>query len=342
MIVYGNISDETAAIYVNGMAGVNNGDGTWMATNVPVSASGMASFDVSAIPTGGGDPDYNTNVEKTAEIIMVDYQETKTTKAQGSTWWWNDTLIEKYSAQPYAGADGHWLQPYQAQADYLESGNMESAYSEEYLLNWSPTNDSEVYTAGGTTIYDGPIVDGTPWIPDQDQTWGCASCGPGYEAAFMTHYFANNVHWHYDLGSYTEDLAVTAKTQLKLYTSGKAGINHLNLFCINAGATSYGRPPTEDGDDYPWWSTPSPTVNPSQLQALGKQVGADGNLWVALPDGASPDLNLWLPMFQHYNATATVQKYEPRISARGNGVNYDDLSVTNPEYCVGQNLTFLH
>jgi hypothetical protein len=26
------------------------------------SASGVASFDVSAIPTGGGDPDYNTNV----------------------------------------------------------------------------------------------------------------------------------------------------------------------------------------------------------------------------------------------------------------------------------------
>ena len=46
----GTISDNTVAIWANGVEGVNNGDGTWDATNVPVSAGGTASFQVSAYP----------------------------------------------------------------------------------------------------------------------------------------------------------------------------------------------------------------------------------------------------------------------------------------------------
>src|SRR5665213_2413081 len=136
---------------------------------------------------------------------------------------------------------------------------------------WSDTDPSglEIYTIGGVLNYAGPIIwndDATYFyyfaavsIPDQDQMWGCASCGPGYESAWMTHYYANNVHYHYDLGGGgTEDLAVTARTWMKLYTGGKAGVNRQNLFCINAGATEYGRPPMDyEPPFYPWWSTPS-------------------------------------------------------------------------------------
>jgi len=73
---------------------------------------------------------------------------------------------------------------------------------------------------------------------------------------------------------------------------------------------------------------------------LGKYLGADGNLWIALPDNASLDLFIAAPP-RHYDAWASPTKYKLRISARGNGINYDDLSVTNPEFCVGQNLTFV-
>jgi hypothetical protein len=43
----------------------------------------------------------------------------------------------------------------------------------------------------------------------------------------------------------------------------------------------------------------------------------------------------------YYGFTVVRQKCTLTIKARGNGINYDDLSVTNPEFCVGQLLTFI-
>ena len=67
--VSGVISDPSYQVWVNGVPGTNNGDGTWNAYNVPISASGVASFDLSAT-NGGGDPDASTNVYKPAEIVI--------------------------------------------------------------------------------------------------------------------------------------------------------------------------------------------------------------------------------------------------------------------------------
>jgi hypothetical protein len=75
----GSISDTSAAVWVNGVQGINNGNGTWSATNVPISSSGVASFDMSAIPSGGGDPDASTNVDKPDEIIIMKGDEKWTT-----------------------------------------------------------------------------------------------------------------------------------------------------------------------------------------------------------------------------------------------------------------------
>ena len=50
--VAGTVSDSSDAIWVNGVQGTNNGDGTWSATNVPVSTGGVANFDVTAYPSG--------------------------------------------------------------------------------------------------------------------------------------------------------------------------------------------------------------------------------------------------------------------------------------------------
>ena len=40
------------AVWVNGMQGTNNGDGTWLANKVPVTVGGVASFDITAYPPG--------------------------------------------------------------------------------------------------------------------------------------------------------------------------------------------------------------------------------------------------------------------------------------------------
>ena len=67
--VSGVISDPTYQVWVNGVQGTNNGDGTWNAYNVPVSSSGVASFDLSA-KNASGNPDATTNFYKQPEIVI--------------------------------------------------------------------------------------------------------------------------------------------------------------------------------------------------------------------------------------------------------------------------------
>ncbi len=325
--VSGIISEPDYSVWVNGVQGTNNGDGTWSADNVPVSASGVASFDMNA-SSSGGDPYANTNIDKPAEIVLVGYDETKSSQYDsGFGDYYNVNWTKNYSTPPTKGY-----------ADVTSYGVEEGwGYSYENTLTWTDTNNTMVDTDNGEITYSGPIPDWYYWvdsqptdIPDQDQVWGCASCGPGYLAAYMTHYFANNVHWHYDLGGgSTADLTITARTRQKLYTGGKANSHRRNLFQLQCGATEYGKPPGGS-----WWGTPGTDMDKSRLRALGKWVGADGNLWVMLPDNASPDLLLNAPA-RHYNAWVTQQKYKLELTASTNGTPVY-LSTNTPEFCVGQ------
>lgn len=53
----GKISDPAYAVWVNGVKGKNNGDGTWSAANVPVNHGGTASFDATAYAPNEKQPD---------------------------------------------------------------------------------------------------------------------------------------------------------------------------------------------------------------------------------------------------------------------------------------------
>lgn len=55
--VTGTISDTTYAIWVNGVKGRNNGDGTWSASNVPVDSGGTASFTATGYEPNEQQPD---------------------------------------------------------------------------------------------------------------------------------------------------------------------------------------------------------------------------------------------------------------------------------------------
>jgi hypothetical protein len=53
----GKISDSTYAVWVNGVKGHNNGDGTWSASNVPTTAGGTASFTMTGYAPTEQQPD---------------------------------------------------------------------------------------------------------------------------------------------------------------------------------------------------------------------------------------------------------------------------------------------
>jgi hypothetical protein len=53
----GEISDPTYAVWVNGVKGTNNGDGTWSANNVPTTSGGTASFTMTGYAPNEQQPD---------------------------------------------------------------------------------------------------------------------------------------------------------------------------------------------------------------------------------------------------------------------------------------------
>ena len=55
--LYGTVSDASYAIWVNGVKGHNNGDGTWSASNVPVNDGGTASFTATGYAPSEQQPD---------------------------------------------------------------------------------------------------------------------------------------------------------------------------------------------------------------------------------------------------------------------------------------------
>ena len=172
-------------------------------------------------------------------------------------------------------------------------------------------------------------------LPDEDLwAFGWADVIP---PQWIYHYWANNVQQHLVSGSWAADIAVTARTTMKLFTGGKATIQRRNLIQLQCGAEAYGTalPSDQWGPVFAEWAgVPKTPIAAAKLRALGQWVGSDGNLWLALPDNEALTLNLSAPA-QHYNAWATPTKYPVTITANGN-----DLSVTNPEFCVGQKVTF--
>ncbi len=120
--------------------------------------------------------------------------------------------------------------------------------------------------------------------------------------------------------------AFTAPSTFKLRTGGKTGVSRQNLFQISCTATQI-----LDLID----QTREAPILPQNVQIMGKKLGADGNLYVALPDNDERDITPQTSGVDYYDFNLDKQKFNLTIKANGN-----DLSATNPEFCVGQNVSF--
>lgn len=109
--VNGTVSDTNVAIWVNGVQGTNNGDGTWRVDNVPVSPGGVASFDLSTISPGASDPAVSANLVKEDKLVLESakwdnihsllggesFYETSKHRTKGSfSWGQGGTLHDEY------------------------------------------------------------------------------------------------------------------------------------------------------------------------------------------------------------------------------------------------------
>jgi hypothetical protein len=125
-----------------------------------------------------------------------------------------------------------------------------------------------------------------------------------------------------------------AQTTLRLRTGGKAASHRQNLFSFQCTANEITQPR--------WWSevTAAPStrpIPPGQITAgdLG-QVGSDGWLYKALPDGADMDVTPRTSR-NFYNFNISRTKHQLWITANGIPLA-DDKVIPSAKFCVGQKI----
>ena len=123
-----------------------------------------------------------------------------------------------------------------------------------------------------------------------------------------------------------------ADAVMMLQTGGKGLSQRENLWRLTAPATQYC--PKDIGA-----SAPDVTFSPqpiawTNIQILRSALGSDGNLWKLLPDNMEVDVTPKVPGVDYFGFGVNTQEYTLTITANGK-----DLSVTNPEFCVGQKVS---
>jgi hypothetical protein len=301
--VSGTVSDSSAAISVNGVQGTNNGNGTWSAANVPVSASGVASFIINATPTNDADPAILTNVDKAAEIVI------------DSAHWTNGNFLNSGPDFPEGTRDrviGNFT--------WGKGGLITETFSD------LDTNQTVIGTewkyltlsSNGTAITFIQITNSGGFNY-------ATNAGPG-TGAYAIKQEIGALSWSGFEGGNPQGWDESSQMKMALHTGGKSKSIAQGLFALTATATNI-------------FVTNSPVNIPyPQITVDGTTLGSDGLAWKVYQDNGSPDVT---PKVQTdmYGFTVDKQKYEPYIQA--SGIRLDpDIIASNAEFCVGQKMVF--
>jgi hypothetical protein len=309
--VTGKIGDPDDTVEVNGVEGVNNGDGTWEADNVPTygNGTGTATFDAAAFAAGQTTPASGAtqSVDTGAAVHVVSYNENETDKTHSSNGSTSKvTLMKEYSAQYSTGQTPPTYSESVKSETVGTSSNETSDTSASY--EWSDTNAVgtvewyEDYTPD--TNDDESGTNAINWPADGYGELGSIPDYDGTSGAYAYHYCAKgaNCSWDYGGGD-TEETTLSASTKANLYVGGKAQVGKQVLVCVTYTAEEIDQPATGGhitalGNDMTTLST-----------ALGQQVNSYEHVWILVPEGAVMGATLTAPP-DHYAADATdVVKY---------------------------------
>jgi hypothetical protein len=352
--VSGNISDPSYAVWVNGVQGTNNGDGTWSAANVPVSSGGVASFDVSAV--NGGDPAISVNTNKPATLYFQGYTE------------WRTALLQAYESQGteqwYSQENHHWMSGNGAggsgSADIIytgwDTGNCVQTIT--WTGIWPASSWPDVVGGFQEVVF---LPDGDDWpytnTPDLESEH-CDVVEPvgndNWEDMWMG--YPESLNCSVPPGNYGGGCAGSfsrhAQGTWHLQTGGKALVQRQNLFQLTATATEVlnklalpmydgGMVYYGDGDANPnghGYDSATQVIPPQNITMDGKPVGSDGNQWRMYADNDDHDVTPRVKNNDFYTFNVSTQKYTLTILASSSTTN-TDLSTAAPEFCVGQQVT---
>ncbi|MEI8288891.1 MAG: hypothetical protein WCH99_05415 [Verrucomicrobiota bacterium] len=354
----GTISDPTYAVWVNGVQGINHGDGTWSAENVPTTIGGVAIFNVAVYPpseapaaSSGGNGENPTtpnasqstgNSDKPTRMY-VDYHYQSCRSSDDSGWKGYDAngVLKDSLIDNTATFHRHfWFDGDESYGSGSGEDNLTSYYygiTNGYAHQWTeemiwpkcywPNLTSGTHTATGD--YDWETFDSIVDPP----AIGWEHCN--VKNPINSHWEEDDDGLHYqgwDNSEYTR----FAQTKVRLQTGGKAIPGRQSLWCFTGGATKildkqaqppFGLASTEE------------ITNKTRITigAMGK-LGADGKRWVALPDGQ--DLNVTPEVGEDfYTFSVSWQKYKLTILANDYPLAEDRVRP-QAYYCVGQKIGF--
>ena len=351
-------------VWVNGVKGTNNGDGTWNAGNVPVSAGGVASFDISA-SSDGGDPYNNTNWDKPARWYQKTYDEHMHSEINPNIPA-SDTYPFYYTVNGLYDETLHWMNG-QSGCDGIIWNETDTdrdpfdpyvkADSETENFNWPATGVPETrsYTNVETTAYssytNGPSTNTFSGTDDPP----VFSAGNFYnehcdvKAAFMygdlggiKSCLAEVYPWSFvPMGAYWKvaPYTRTAHTTWELQTGGKALSRQQNLFCLSATAAE--QPSKLGWGNWNYGIMPQTSIPAQNITIDVKPLGNDGNQWRTYPDNVTRDITPRVKNQDFYTFNVTPQKYELKIQVN-DAVTLDPDEVVDgaTNFWVGQYMSF--
>ena len=278
------------------------------ADNVPITAGGVASFDLAS--SGGSSPANNNNASQDKPDLMYvdsDMQIMDSHTHTRADMWWDEEetdymgFTEDWTTSHYDhhwnnGIGGnvftsdldisHWTPDmfYGDNGYFPPGGTSTSAYQEHY--NWSA---SGVLTVVGTDY-------GMPTHPIGQEHCAESDPGPDYSGSGWAVHGDGLSTWRYwQYSEQDETYTRTAQTKMKLHTGGKAIPARQNLFQITCPAVDIEGYGVEQGTDSKRAQPPfgygllseSPAIPPEKISVGGLgTLKSDGNLWTVLPDGA--------------------------------------------------------
>lgn len=356
----GTIDSSEYDVWVNGQQAMDNGDGTWSATNVPVNQGGTATFHAVAIPKsanatapapGSAIPVAVSHASvfslSPASPSAVHAASTRDVPAKlsvashlmGLTFdhdsWWGDMWdIHEHviSWSDFSGGQSQlsvsafnpkpWINP--------PAGPRTSVFTQS---NWGATGPGTA-----TTIVSFDSIPGVPTLGSAPRPT-IAPYAPVYpwEQACRWKDVSESIPGlYYWPGTEAKDV----RTIISLATGGRSGVNRRNLFTLTGQAfdTSGTWIPTAT-PLYPFPYYGIPEILSTSLQIQGQPLGNDGRRYRTFPDNSTIDVTLHAPGYDNYAFSVTATKH--RIFILANGLLLDpDRVRSRAKFAVGQKVNF--
>ena len=292
------------SVAINGVAANVDDYGNWTTNIVPLIGQGTATFDAvaylpeQALASGSRGQALSramnsspaaptvasTEIEKNPKVVITTYHVTKSGGGRNLTSgeFFSNARTKDYNADYQTNSSGQWgLLRYLGTVDDTYNDSWPNYCNTETFTYWSSTNvgpyfqhytDSCGNVSDSTNYFDEfTLLTG---LPDQDLYW-YGDAGSETAPQWIFHYFANNVHHQVINGGWAINMAVDARTEMKLLTGGKALINRQNLICLQCGAGEYAQPSIYDAvPDFPWANVTILPIDSSKLRALGRRWAA--------------------------------------------------------------------